>query len=304
MKLLVTGGAGFLGKKIAYYFSKKGYEVIGCGRGNLSVLEQAEIGFMQWYKGTLNKSLLTQIECIPDVVIHCAGGGSVANAAKYPQDDYYSTVESTKILLEYVREHWPIAKFIYPSSPAVYGACNSQAISISLPTAPISIYGTHKLMAENYCEFYKNIYGINIYIIRLFSVYGIGLEKQILWEACSKFRDKKKAEFWGNGNETRDFIHIKDVLELFDLVINSNIKNYPYKMNCGSGSQYKIKNIISMLRDYYHYTGEISFNNQVRIEDPRHYLSDNTESYRYGWKPKEDLNLGLEGYVTWFKSIV
>ena len=304
MKVLVTGGAGFIGRSISKYFSKEGYEVHGCGRGELSEKQQLETGFSSWHGGTVSPELLRQLNFLPDAVIHCAGGGSVDKSLENPGPDYSNSVESTKFILEYVRCYAPRAKFIFPSSAAVFGSFRNEPIAVSIPPNPISAYGHDKLIAENVCESYRNTYGLDISIVRLFSVYGKELKKQLLWDACNKFKKGDIALFWGDGSETRDFIHIKDVLELFDLVINSNIKNYPYKMNCGSGSQYNIKNIISMLRDYYRYTGEISFNNQVRIEDPRHYLSDNTESYRYGWKPKEDLNLGLEEYVTWFKSLV
>ena len=303
MKILVTGGAGFLGKNIAKYFSSHGHEVHGCGRGQLTESQKDEIGFSSWLSGSLNKHLLDQLHFLPDIVIHCAGGGSVDRSLVDPRSDYVDTVESTQIVLEYLRLQAPLAKFIYPSSPAVVGSFSNQPIAISTHPSPISAYGHDKLIAESICETYRHNYRMDIYIIRLFSVYGVGLKKQLLWDACNKFKKENPVQFWGDGNETRDFIHIEEVARLLYLVANnSNDKHLPYKMNCGSGQTHTVRDVIGLLKRHFENTPNVTFNNYIRPGHPRHYWSDNSQAYEYGWKPKSNLESGLIEYANWFKT--
>lgn len=302
-KILLTGGLGFIGRNIAKYLSNKGHIVIGCGRGQLNALQKTEIGYSAWYSGSLSYDLLKETNFEPDVVIHCAGGGSVEQSLASPRADYLDTVQSTELVLEFVRTMHPLAKFIFPSSPAVIGHSQTQPMSVSLPPNPLSPYGHDRLIAENICETYRHNYGLNIFIVRLFSVYGEGLQKQLFWDACSKFTNDVIPEFWGNGDETRDFIQIRDVAELLNLVINSNSKFLPYKMNCGSGKAIKIRDVLSLLKEYLKNDKEIIFNNFVREGDPRDYLSNNSESLEYGWSPSITIESGLKDYVDWFKSL-
>lgn len=300
-KILVTGGAGFLGRNIASHLSKKGHQVIGCGRGQLNSQQLAEIGYSAWYSGSLSSGLLKKINFEPDVIIHCAGRGSVENSIKSSGDDYLDAVQVTELILEYMRTRCPRAKFIFPSSPAVIGSTPNRPISVFMSTNPVSIYGYEKLLAERLCELYRHNFKMDITIIRLFSVYGIGLRKQLIWDACTKFTEDDKAEFWGNGNETRDFININDVVELFHLILNNNENLLPHKINCGSGCAYKVSDILNTLKNYFEYKGDIIFNNKIHEGHPRHYWSNNAEAYEYGWNCKVPLAQGLRDYINWYK---
>lgn len=302
-KILVTGGAGFLGRNIATHLSKKGHEVIGCGRGQLSSQQLSAIGYSAWYSGPLSYDLLDKTNFTPDAVIHCAGGGSVEKSIKNPRNDYLDTVQTAELVLEYIRAQYPLTKFIFPSSPAVIGHSQFQPMPISLPTNPISPYGHDRLITENICETYRHNYGLDISIIRLFSVYGEGLQKQLLWDACKKFMNEGAAEFWGYGNETRDFIHIDDVVELFNLVSTCDDQTLPYKMNCGSGKAIAISDVLDILKEHFQSSAEIVFNNKTREGDPQDYLSNNSEAKEYGWRPLVKLDSGLRNYVHWFKSL-
>ena len=236
-------------------------------------------------------------------MIHCAGGGSVDRSIEDPRTDYVNTVKSTQIVLEFFRLRAPFAKFIYPSSPAVVGSFANQPIPVLMPTAPISAYGHDKLMAENLCETYRHNYGMDITIIRLFSVYGAGLKKQLLWDACNKLKTENPAQFWGDGNETRDYIHITDVAKLFYLVCINKKKNLPHKMNCGSGISYTVKDFIGLLKQSIENSPEFIFSNLIRKGHPRHYWADIGEAHQYSWKPEINLEAGILEYANWYKSL-
>ena len=303
MNVLITGGAGFIGSNIARYFSNLGHVVHGCGRGQLTASKKSEIGFSSWLSGPISEELLSQIDFVPDVVIHCAGGGSVDRSIEDPRTDYINTVKSTQIVLEFFRLRAPFAKFIYPSSPAIVGSFANQPIPVLMPAAPISTYGHDKLMAENLCESYRHNYGLDITIIRLFSVYGTGLQKQLLWDACNKLTIENPAQFWGDGNETRDYIHITDVSKLFYLICINKKKNLPHKMNCGSGVAYKVKDVIELLKKSFENSPEFIFNNLIRKGHPRHYWADIREANQYGWGPELMLEAGILEYANWYKSL-
>lgn len=303
MKVLITGGAGFLGANLAKYFSTKGHQVYGCGRGILTQFQQSAMGFSSWNSGPISNELLDQINCEPDLVIHCAGAGSVDVSLENPRIDYINSVQSTEIVLEHIRRRFPLAKFIFPSSPAVIGSAANHPIPVSMAPCPLSTYGHDKLIAETLCETYRHNYGLNIVIIRLFSVYGIGLRKQILWDACTKFSSGVTAEFWGDGNETRDFVNINDVADLFYLVASYKGNLLPKKLNCGGGTPFKVCDILEALRKNFEISGDILFNHKIHNGHPRHYWSDNAEAYQYGWKPRTILESGLHDYAEWFKTI-
>ena len=115
-----------------------------------------------------------------------------------------------------MRVYNPKAQLIYPSSPAVQGEHTNTPIKEDYVGKPASPYGYHKKIVEDLCQSYSEKYSLKISVVRLFSVYGNGLKKQLLWDAYNKIRySSKEVEFWGTGEETRDFIHIEDVLIFF-----------------------------------------------------------------------------------------
>ena len=103
------------------------------------------------------------------------------------------------------------------SSQAVYGKVSTNKISEKKKTLPISDYGKTKLLAEKELLKLKNN---SIFILRIFSIYGIGLKKQIIWDACKKFK-KNKLIFRGDGKEKRDYLNINDFTKLSEKIINS-----------------------------------------------------------------------------------
>ena len=240
--ILITGAKGFVGSNVCKHFKQKGYTTYGIGHGGLSVEESKEIGLDYWKKDDISIKAILEFEQIFDVIVHCGGSGSVGFSVEHPYDDFKKTVDGTLEVLEYMRVHNPNAKLIYPSSPAVQGECEDKPIVEEYLGKPASPYGYHKKIAEDLCQSYSEKFGLKISIVRLFSVYGIGLKKQLLWDACKKIQNSKdEVVFWGTGEETRDFIHISDVLYLFDILLKKDDKFT--LVNGGTGIKYTIKNI-------------------------------------------------------------
>ena len=124
------------------------------------------------------ESLTTYVQQ-PDVVIHCAGSGSVGYSLAHPMQDFERTVSTTLIMLEFLRLHSPNTVFIYPSSAAVYGNAVALPIAESTSLTPISPYGVHKQIAEILIRSYAQQFSISAAIVRFFSLYGAGPQETV-----------------------------------------------------------------------------------------------------------------------------
>lgn len=299
--ILITGAKGFLGSNICKHFKQKGYTTYGIGHGGLSVEESHEVGLDYWKKDDISIASILEFNQTFDVIVHCGGSGSVGFSVEHPYDDFRKTVDGTLEVLEYMRLHNPNAHLIYPSSPAVQGECEDKPIQEDYIGKPASPYGYHKKIAEDLCQSYSEKYNLKVSIIRLFSVYGIGLKKQLLWDAYHKIQDaKEEVVFWGTGEETRDFIHISDVIHIIEKLIDKS-ENFTV-INGGTGIKHTIKNVVEMIRDIINKDVKIKFNGQVNVGNPVYYWADIQKLDQLDYKPSKQLEQELKNYVEWVKN--
>ena len=287
---------------MAKHFKSFGYETYGIGHGGLSVEESKYIGLDYWKKDNISIKAILEFEQIFDVIVHCGGGGSVGFSIEYPYDDFKKTVDGTLEVLEYMRLYNPKAYLIYPSSPAVQGECEDTPIKESYIGKPTAPYGYHKKIAEDLCLSYSEKFGLRIAIVRLFSVYGEGLKKQLLWDACKKIENaKNEVVFFGTGEETRDFIYISDVLFLFDILLRKEEKFVI--INGGTGLKYTIKSVVEMIVNLINPLICIKFNNQVNPGNPIYYWADTQKLENYGFRANKTLEREITKYVNWVKGL-
>lgn len=209
--VLITGAAGFIGRYAAYEFSRNGWYVSGIGWGEWP--DCNSYGLSAWNNSDVNITSLLEFADKPDVIVHCAGGASVGFSVEHPAADFDMTVRTTSHVLEFIRLHSPATRLVYPSSAAVYGQVKNLPITEDTPLNPMSPYGLHKQMAESLCQLYSLQFGVLSAVVRLFSIYGNGLHKQLLWDACQKFSSGKNI-FFGTGKEVRDWLHVEDAARL------------------------------------------------------------------------------------------
>ncbi len=301
-KILITGAKGFLGSNVAKHFKALGYETYGIGHGGLSVEESKEIGLDYWKKDDISIKSILEFEQTFDVIVHCGGSGSVGFSVEYPYDDFKKTVDGTLEVLEYMRVHNPNAHLIYPSSPAVQGEHPDTPMKEEYIGKPASPYGYHKKIAEDLCRSYSEKYNLKVSIIRLFSVYGNGLKKQLLWDACKKLQNAKdEVVFWGTGEETRDFIYIDDVLIIVDILLKQDERFV--LINGGTGVKHSIKDVVEMIRDLVAPSVEIQFNNQLNTGNPIYYWANTQKLENYGFKTNKHLKQEIKDYVNWVKGL-
>jgi len=299
--VLVTGAHGFLGRHTSSLFKKKGYKVLGIGHGHWDFEKPNDYGIDRWTESDIEYYSLVNIEEHLDCIVHCAGGSSVGYSVNYPLRDYHRTVTSSINVLEYIRHYQPQARFIYPSSAAVYGKKENKPLNESEHLEPMSPYGFHKKMVEDLCRCYSQNFGVSTSVVRFFSIYGSGLKKQLLWDACNKIQPAgEEVIFFGTGAETRDWIHVEDATAL--LLKLAEKHDSVQVINGGSGKQRTIREIIGLIAEQFKSPAIISFNQKCREGDPQHYWADISSAIDIGWAPRINLEKGLQQYVRWYRE--
>ena len=283
MKILITGIKGFIGSQIEQTFKKRS-EIFGIS----SDTEKND------YKKLIKKKIR------PNIIFHCAGSGLVGINKITHSVHRKKNLDSTKNLIKFINKiKLKNSKIIFLSSQSVYGKVSGKKISENNPAVPISSYGKTKRLAEK--EIMK-IKDNRVIVLRLFSIYGIGLKKQILWDACNKFKDKE-TEFRGNGQEKRDFLNINDFLKLIEKIIISKEFNKNEIYNVGSGTGIKIKNILTKIKSIYKLEKKISFLENQKKSEHQDYISLNKKiTHTFKWQISKNLYKELKQYVRWFKN--
>ena len=275
--------------------------VVGIGHGAWSREEALAHGFDVWRQADVSLSGLQGLDGPFELVVHCAGAGSVARSMSHPLEAFRKTVQGTAELLEHLRVLESDARLVYPSTAAVYGAAADRPLLETDAPNPVSPYGYHARMTEELLAYHSRFFGTHVAVVRFFSIYGPGLAKQLLWDAAAKLRDSEAvAEFWGTGEETRDWIHVDDAASL--MVATSAIQE-PYAIvNGASGERVTVADVLGQLREALGVTVAVRFNGVVKPGDPRYYHADVSRARALGWLPSVNLRAGLDNYVDWLRQ--
>lgn len=305
MSVWVTGARGFIGRHLARELAGAGHAVHGIGHGALEQAERKRLGLQSWINGEIeaaNLDALAAAHGLPSAVFHLAGGSSVGLAIAHPFEDFSRTVASTARLLEWLRVHSPQSRLIAASSAAVYGSGHSGPISEGAALTPMSPYGEHKLMMEQMCRSYAMSYGIGSTVVRLFSVYGAGLRKQLLWDICSRLQDDtRELVLGGTGEEVRDWCEVRDVVRLLAMLAELPQVEPFQVINGGSGQALRVSEVASLLAGHW---GDVSmrFSGNIRAGDPFSLLADDTVLRATGFAWRISPARGLSEYVQWFRD--
>lgn len=305
MSVWVTGAKGFIGRHLARELAGPGHAVHGIGHGALEEAECKRLGLQSWINGEIeaaNLDALAAAHGLPSAVFHLAGGSSVGLAIAHPLEDFSRTVASTARLLEWLRVHSPQSRLIAASSAAVYGSGHSGPISETAALTPMSPYGQHKLMMEQLCRSYAMSYGIASTVVRLFSVYGPGLRKQLLWDVCSRLQDnRRELVLGGTGEEIRDWCDVRDVVRLLAMLAELPQRESFRVINGGSGRAMPVSEVANLLAGHW---GKVNvrFSGTVRPGDPFSLLADDAALRATGFAWRVPPAQGIADYVAWFRD--
>lgn len=294
---VVTGAGGFIGRHLSKYLGSHGCDVRGIGHSAMSDEDCTSLGIKHWYSGGISPSALSEACDGADIIYHCAGSSSVPLSMREPMTDFRNNVLATAELLEFSRERGGIP-VVYLSTAGVYGKADTMPIRTDDPFQPVSPYGMNKLAGEQLLRQYATFFSVPGAIVRLFSVYGEGLRKQLLWDASHKLHRDDRV-FFGSGMETRDWIHVEDAVTLITHIGEKASTSIP-TFNGATGKGVRIRDILGSLADCYGIHEPIVFNGQNRPGDPTDYLADISASLALGWLPKVPLSEGVVRYAEWF----
>lgn len=295
MKVVITGANGFIGSKMFERLENDGYEVEGWDR--LTVNDGRNIRYIDMSDtGSVNEALES---FRPDIVIHCAGSADVGKSIRNPESDYIGNVTLTHHLLFGLHEaKLDHVRFVFLSSAAVYGNPAALPITEDMQLNPLSPYALHKVMCEDICQYFAHNYDMDIKIARIFSAYGKGLKKQIFWDMYNKYRRTGKLEMLGTGKESRDYIHVDDVIQALRLLATTESKDIVF--NVANGEEITIRKAteefagcLGMPMDC------ISFNGVVREGDPLNWKADVTKIEKLGYHRSIDMEHALREYIEW-----
>lgn len=294
-KILITGASGFIGNRTARYFFEKGHDVIGWDQSD----SQRTITIQR--VDMLDESAMVRALANhnPDIIIHCAGSADVGKSLREPIVDYEGNVTIThNLMFAMCRLGLEKTRFLFLSSAGVYGNPKSLPITEDMPFNPLSPYAVHKVMCEELCKYFTVNYGMNIKIARIFSAYGAGLRKQIFWDMYNKYQNTGKLDMFGTGNESRDYIHIEDVVQSLYLLATTDSDEMIF--NIANGEEVTIREATELFAENVGAGKDIiSFNGIVREGDPLNWRADISRIKAIGYKKTIDMKQALGGYVEW-----
>ncbi len=299
--VLVTGVAGFIGRYIARIFANQGWSVIGIGS---SPPENAPLlNLKAYYQLRLPDQRLHDLlrEHPPQVCIHCAGRASVNLSINDPVADFQENTALVLAVLNGLRLYAPQCRFISLSSAAVYGNPQSLPVSETQNCAPLSPYGFHKWQCEQLGLEFAKVYGLATASVRIFSAYGPGLRRQVLWDICHKALIQGEVNLQGTGQESRDFIHVLDIAHAL-MVIATTAPMQGEVYNLGSGREVTIAELSQLVLSALEFADSPRFDGVVPLGTPLNWQADITKLQTMGFTPTVALERGVKTFVEWCRA--
>lgn len=295
--VLVTGAAGFLGRYVARHFAREGWRVVGIDE---RTPENAELGAGDYRQILLPGQAFVELVCsaAPQVCVHCAGRAAVGLSLEDPAADYRGNTTMVFEVLDTLRRHAPACRFVLLSSAAVYGNPASLPVAEEHAVAPLSPYGYHKRQAELLCEEFARLYQLPTVCARIFSAYGPGLRRQVMWDICHRALSLGQLSLRGTGAESRDFIHATDIaraLHLLATVAPAAGEIY----NVASGREVTIADLAAQLLAALPSKVQPAFDGMASPGNPLNWRADTTKIAKLGFTPSVPLQAGLVAVATW-----
>ena len=304
MKVLVTGGAGFIGSHVADRLLADGHEVVildDLSNGHVENLQPNA----RFYQMDLHSPWIDELFRIerPEAVVHQAAQASVRRSVEDPVFDAGVNVLGTAALLQ-ASVHHGVRRFLFASTGgALYGDADVIPTPEDYPTLPVSPYGASKLAAEVYLRTFHAMHGLSYAALRYANVYGPRQdphgEAGVVAIFTRRLLSGEKARINGDGKQTRDFVYVGDVADANARVLASEAVG---SFNVGTGIETDITTIFQVLR-------RLTGSNQPEEHGPplageqrRSVVDARKIEKLLGWKPKTALDAGLDATVRYFRE--
>lgn len=304
-RVLVTGGAGFIGSHLVERLVERGAHVVvvddlSTGRPENLEAVAARIDVVQQPLG----EVLNEPDFVVgfDVIFHLAANPYIPPSVEDPSFDYGLNLDLTFRLLEVLRRGARRPRLVNTSSAAVYGNPEQLPIRETDPTVPISPYGVSKLSAERYVAVYSQLYGMPTSSVRLFSVFGPRQRKQVVFDLFDRLeRDPGRLKVIGDGTQERDFCFVGDVAAALILVAEQ-APAAGEVFNVASGSSHSIAQLVACICDVLALQPEVSYTGEVRPGDADRWVVDVSALCALGYEARTSLVQGLQATRDWYRA--
>ena len=309
-KVLVTGGAGFIGSHIVDKLIDSDYEVTVIDDLSTGRLENIKRNTakkdLRFIKGNIrDHDLVKRSVKDVDVVFHQAALVSVFRSVENPFLTNDVNVTGTLNLLKASADSG-VRRFVYASSSSVYGETKTLPKHEGLVPLPISPYAVSKMAAEKYCLAFHKVYGLETVCLRYFNVYGprqiYGPYSGVISIFINRLLNNEPPIIYGDGKQTRDFTHVQDVVQANTLALNKT-DAVGEVFNVATGVATTVNELAGMLQGITDKTCLRPVHTSPRPGDIRHSYADITKAKKVlGYDPKFSLRDGLAQLVEWYRS--
>lgn len=304
-KVIVTGGAGFIGSHLVEELVRQGYHVTildDLSTGKLENIEELlRKDNLEFVQGSITDlSLLQKLFQAIKYVFHQGALARVLRGIEDPLATNEINIRGTLNVLMAAKEN-KVRKVIYASSSSIYGDTVSLPQREDMLPNPLSPYALSKLAGEYYCSIFRQIYGLSTVCLRYFNVYGPRQDPHsqyatVIPAFIGRISQNLPPVIFGDGEQSRDFTFIQDVVRANILAAENDAEGI---YNIGSGRNITINRLAEIILNLIQKDLK-PIHRQPRPGDPRHTLADISRAKSFGYEPKWKLEEGLEMVVSSF----
>ena len=303
MKALVTGGAGFIGSNIVEILESEEWQVTVLDNLSTGYTKNLEASSVELMEGDVRDAAMVEkaVDGV-DVVFHLAASIGNVKSLNDPQEDSEVNVIGTVNVLEAARKAG-VQRIVYSSSAAIFGELITMPIAEDHPQNPDSPYGVSKLAAEKHMLCFAKLYGLTTVCLRYFNVYGVNQRYDAYGNVIPIFAQRlyegNSLTIYGDGDQTRDFVNVKDVAKANFLAATAAKGAGVYNVGCGENIT--INHLTELVQESSGITAPSVDNAPPRPSEVRHCRADISKAQReLGYAPDPDIETGLREYFEWF----
>ena len=307
MKIMITGGAGFVGSHLTELLLKKNHQLMIITKNNTKNIQifKKDLTIKKLDVTNFVKLEKLVIKMKPDLIIHLAGNTSHSKSFDNPIKDLNSNTKSTLNILEIIRQSVPNCKFILGSTFVVIGKPEKLPVDEESKCNPTTIYGVNRLSSEYYTKIYNKVYGIDTNIFRITNSFGpreqIIPNKNAINYLIYKAFKNEDITIYNNGEFFRDLIYISDVVNGIEKIVTQGKPGELYWISSAKKTWfYQLGNLLEKL------TGTslkyVDPPNYTKKVDVGNFVVNNKKIKTLGWKPKISLEEGITKTLKYFEN--
>lgn len=292
--IIVLGGGGFLADYVELHYLELGWRVVSVGRGAM----RSSSDFR--YAWNLPHNDFTHLLAIeqPELCVNATGKASVPASVVEPLADFEANTVLNYYILDSIRRISPHTIFIHLSSAAVYGNPLNLPVNETADIKPISPYGWHKYLSEVLVEEHASMFGIHTASLRIFSAYGVGLKRQVVWDLTVKALNTVDGPLssLGCSDDSRDFIHARDIATAIELIAN-NGELHGEVYNVANGEEVPIGLLARKILNQMGQSKKIIFDGNRVPGNPSRWHADISKLKALGFHPEVAFESGLNKII-------